>query len=165
MHAKKIYGVVGIVIFIIILLAIAVYTKRLRLQSPFIIIPQSGGVFTNTKFQTVQKRDTNASFNNLQEISDGTATTQTSYQQTVQLYKNSYMQFDPNCRVAPVTLTVPPKSIVMLDNQSKWQRAVIVGPYHYIILPYAYVLGSFDIPGVYGISCDSVQDVGIINVQ
>jgi uncharacterized protein YxeA len=165
MHTKKIYGIVGIVIFIIILLAIAVYTKKLRLQSPFIIIPQSGQVFTNTKFQAVQGKDNNGLFNNLQEISDGTATEQVSYQQTVQLYKNRYVQFDPNCRVAPVTLTVPPKSVVMLDNQSKWQRSVIVGPYHYTILPYTYILSSFDIPEVYGISCDSVQDVGIINVQ
>lgn len=162
---KKIYGIAAIIIVAIIVVAVVLHTKRVRLQSPLILIPQSGQVVTNTSPQTVQEMDSNGSFNSLQEVSGGTATEQVSYQQALQTYKNTHIEFNPNCRVAPVTLVVPVKSVVMLDNQSKWQRSVIVGPRTYIIPPYNYVLAAFNTPGVFGISCDSVQDVGIVNVQ
>ena len=75
------------------------------------------------------------------------------------------MQFNENCQVNPVTVVFPPKTVIMLDNESKWQRTVIVGPRTYTIAPYDYALASFNVTGQYGISCDSIQDVGIISIQ
>jgi len=162
---RSVIIVIGIALVIFIALFFVFKINRIYFRNPIVLLPQQGQIVTNTKLQTVQGLNENGSFNALQDVSGGTATEQVSYQQALQLYKNSHMQFDPNCRVLPVTLVVPAKSVVMLDNQSKWERSIIVGPHHYTIMPYNYVLAAFNDPGAYGITCDSVQNVGFISVQ
>ncbi len=155
----------AIALVMLIVLFFAFYTAGFRLQSPVVFLSPSEHSFTHSSAQPIQGIESNVPFATLQEVSEGGATEKMSYQQAVQFYKNAHLTFNPNCRVSPVTLVVPVKSVVMLDNQSKWQRSIIVGPRTYVIEPYDYVLAEFNVPGPYGISCDSVQNVGIVNVQ
>ena len=165
MQAKKIYSIAGIALLAVLVVAGVMYIKHVHLQSPLVILPQPGQYSNNSKLQPVPDLDDNGSFNSLQEVSGGTATDQITYDQAAATYHTTHLVFDPNCRVTPVTLAIPPKSVVMLDNQSKWQRSVIIGPRTYTIMPYDYVLAAFNTSGAYGISCDSVQDIGIISVH
>lgn len=157
--------IAGVVLVILIGLFFVLHFNRVYFRSPIVLLSQPGQMIGNSKVQPVQLLSSNGSFNSLQDVSGGTATDQVSYQQALQTYHTTRLLFDPNCRVTPVTFVVPAKSVVMLDNQSKWQRSVIVGPRQYTIMPYNYVLAVFNTPGAYGITCDSVQDIGFISVQ
>jgi len=161
---KRLVIIVSIIVAVLIILFFVFEATGLHFQSPVVFLSPSQHAITSGSVQPIPDTKSNAPFATLQEISDGGAIEQMSYQEASQLYKDSHLIFNPNCRVTPVALAVPTKGIIMLDNQSKWQRSIIVGPHHYTMMPYSYILASFDIPGAYGITCDSVQDVGFISV-
>ncbi len=163
---KRSVVIISVIVLVILIgLFFAFDSTRIHFRNPVVLLPQSQQFFTSDKGQQVQTNDDSYSLTNLKEISGGNVTNALSYEEALKSYQGRVMQFDANCRVAPVTTVVPVKSVVMLGNQSKWQRSVIVGPRTYSIAPYDYVLASFNSPSQNGITCDSVQDVGIISVQ
>ncbi len=165
MHIKKVYSIVGIIILAGAVIGAAIYTKRLRLQSPIILLPQPGQVVTGSKLEMAQGLDGNGSFNSLQDVSGGTAAEAVSYEDALQAYSGHVIQFDPNCTAAPITMQLPAKSVIMFGNQSRWQRTVTLGQRTYTIAPYDYVLASFNMPATYNVSCDSLKNVAVINIQ
>jgi hypothetical protein len=152
-------------LIIIIGLFFVFHSTMYQMNARTVFLPQSQQFATNDQGYSLSNNISDNSFNNLKEVSGGTATDAVSHDQAAIIYKDTHLVFDPNCRVIPVTLAIPPKTVVMLDNQSKWQRTIIVGPRTYIIQPYDYVLAAFNDTGAYGITCDSLQDVGFISVQ
>jgi hypothetical protein len=163
---KKWYIAIGsIVIIVLIVLAIIIHSKHVYFRSPVIFLPQPEQFITTDKGQSISANQNSYSLTNLKEISGGVAVNEMSYQDALQIYQGRVVQLNPNCRASPVTISVPPKSVIMIGNQSQWQRSVIVGPRTYSIAPYDYVLAAFNMPGAFAITCDSVQSVGIIAVQ
>lgn len=164
-HAKKTYRIAaGIALLAIVVLAVLIGTKHLRLQSPVVFLSQPQRAVTTS--ESIAEGSTGSdSFDRLQEISGGNATQEASYQQALEIYKGHIMQLDQNCRAMPVIMTQPIKSVVMLDNRSPWQRTVIVGPRTYSIAPFDYLLVSFNMPGEFAVTCDSFQNTSIISIQ
>ena len=162
---KKTFVIVGIITGVMLVFIVGAYALHAHFRSPVIFLPDVQNVVNDRHEQPAENIDSNVSLDSLQEVSGGTAATAVSYENALQLYQGHIMAFDGNCRADPVILTLPPKNVVMFDNRSKWQRNIIVGPRQYTIAPYDYVLASFNIPGQYGVSCDSVQDVSIVSIQ
>jgi hypothetical protein len=164
---EKTFLAIGAILLIAIIgFGIAYYAHAFRFQNPIVFLPEAQNPIDGTREPVAQYEYSNGAINSLQEVSGGTATDAVSYENALQLYKGRIMQFNPNCRASPVIMNIPAKSVVMLDNRSKWQRNLIVGPRMYTIAPYDYVLASFNIAGEqFGVTCDSVQNVSIISVQ
>lgn len=159
---KKWY--IGGIIAIVIVGLFIFYRNHLYLRSPLVFLPDAQKSVVANESQ--QFWDGVSSFNNIKEVSGGSgAADAMSYEDAYRLYQGRLVQLNENCRSNPTTLLIPPKSVVMIGNDSKWQRAVIVGPRDYSIAPYDYVLASFNTVGNYAITCDSVQSVAIISVQ
>jgi len=162
---KKTFVVISTILLGIVVVVGIGYSLHIHFRSPVVFLPAAQNVVNNVRERPAQDPDSNISLNPLQEISGGTAAPAVSHDEALNLYRGQVMQFDGNCHVYPVIMTLPPKTVVMLDNHSKWQRNLIIGPRNYTIAPYDYVLASFNNIGQYGITCDSVQDVGIISIQ
>jgi hypothetical protein len=161
---KKWYIAIGTILVVIVFVGVALYKNHVYFRNPMIFLPQSQQLITTDKGQQVRDAD-GYSLTNLKEVSGAGATTELSYDQASQLYQGSVVQLNSNCRADPITMSRPPKSVIMIGNQSQWQRTVIVGPRTYVIAPYDYILAAFNIPGTFAITCDSVQSVGIIAIQ
>jgi hypothetical protein len=160
--AKKKWYIGGAIAAVLVVLAI-LYHDHVYFRSPIVFLPDAQHSVTADKGQ--QFWDDVASFTSIKEVSGGTAADAMSYEDAYRLYQGRLVQLNENCRSNPVTLLIPPKSVVMIGNDSQWQRSVIVGPRNYIIAPYDYVLATFNTIGNFAITCDSVQSVAIISVQ
>ena len=163
-HARKIYRIAGIALLVIAAAAAVAYAKGWwRLRSPIVFLSQPQRTITTQG--SVAEENRSGAFDRLQEVSGGDATRQVSYQEALQLYSGRVMQLDQNCRANPVIMSLPVKSVIMVDNRSPWQRSLIVGSRTYSIAPSDYILASFNVPGQFAVTCDSVQNVSIISVQ
>ncbi|GEM_PF-2347623 len=157
---------IGIILLVILIgFGIVHYSHPFRFQSPVVFLPESQQVISSNKEKTVQDNPDTSTINNLQAVSGASAIDQTSYEKALQTYSGRVVQLNDNCRATPVTLIIPIKTVVMLDNRSPYQRSVIVGPRTYAISGNDYMLASFNDRGQYAITCDSVQSVSIISVQ
>lgn len=164
MSDKQKYIGGGIVIIVIAVVAL-LYSKHVYFRSPVIFLPDSQHFISTNKGQQVWGEGNDATFSNLKEVSGGSATDARSYEAAYRLYQGRMIQLDSNCQAMPLTLLIPPKSVIMIGNDSQWQRTVIVGPRTYNIAPYDYVLATFNTSGNFAITCDSIQSVAIISVQ
>lgn len=140
-----------------------VCSGRFYFRSPVILLPDPQRVTTTNRNPSVPGGGT--MYSTLREVSGGGATPSLTRDQALEIYAGNVMQLDANCRAKPVTMSIPRKSIVMFDNESQWQRTIIVGPRTYMIDPFDYVLASFNVPGTFAVTCDSVQAVSLIQVQ
>ncbi len=164
LRTKQWYTIGGIAVMVIAILALF-YSNRLYFRSPVVLLPDPQNVVATDKDLQVSRSNGGDMFTNLKEVSGGNATNAMSYESAYRLYQGRMVQLDQNCRSQPLTLLIPQKSVIMIGNDSPWQRSVIVGPRTYAIGPYDYVLSAFNTPGNFAITCDSVQSVAIISVQ
>ncbi len=132
-------------------------------RSPIVLLPDPQQVNSVDRTTSVQGR--NGEYSTLREVSGAGATNSVSRDVALQQYAGSVIALDANCRAKPLTKVIPQKSVVMFDNESQWQRSIIVGPRTYVIEPFDYALVSFNTPGTFAVTCDSVQAVALIAVQ
>jgi hypothetical protein len=163
-HAKK-YIIAGLILLAVIVIVGALYVTGVRFRNPIVVLPQSGQVITNTAGQKTQGLFANPSFNSLQDVADGTATDQISYQDALRTYAGRVIEFDKNCRAYPIVMQIAPKSVIMFANNSAYQRLVSLGERNYSIMPYNYVLASFNDVATYNVSCDSFQNVAVVSIK
>jgi hypothetical protein len=149
---------------IIIGLIFAFYPVKIHLRSPLVFLPDPQNVVKENNERGFRAADENVSLDRLKEISGGTATNAVSYENALDLYRGKVVQFNENCRAYPIIMTLPAKSVVMLDNRSNWDRTIVIGARTYAIAPYDYVLATFNDRGDYKVSCDSLKDVGIVSI-
>lgn len=119
--------------------------KDVYFQSPVVFLPDSQHVIANDKAITVQS--------------------ETTVLATPQPYSNKVMQFDENCRAAPITMTAGVGDAIMFDNRSAYQRAITVGQQSYTVGPFGHITLSFGTIDNYPVSCDSFRRVGIVGIQ
>jgi len=91
------------------------------------------------------------------------------YQQVVDKYQNTRLQFSQNCQALPATgITFKNGMSVMFDNRTAEKHIIsldgtgyVIGPYGFIILTLSYKT----LPHTVRIDCDSQYNVGNILIQ
>jgi hypothetical protein len=119
--------------------------KQVYFQSPIVFLPESQHVIINDKAVPVVSENISLA--------------------APQLYSDKVMQFDENCRAAPVTMTAKVGDAIMFDNRSGYQRAITVGQQSYAVEPFGHIVLSFGTIDNYPVSCDSFKRVGIVGIQ
>ncbi|MEO5646608.1 MAG: hypothetical protein ABIO57_00040 [Candidatus Paceibacterota bacterium] len=157
----------GIVIGIIAVIAIGLFfvlkLRHVYFRSPIVFLPEAQQVTTADSKASIE--GDNGEYTTLREVSGAGATNSMSRDEALQVYAGRVIQLDTSCRAQPLTTVIPQKSALMFDNESRWQRTIIVGPRTYRIEPFDYVLVSFNDSGTFAVTCDSVQAVALIAVQ
>ncbi|MES2224759.1 MAG: hypothetical protein V4478_02100 [Patescibacteria group bacterium] len=166
MHArKKLWIKIGSIALIALVgFGVGYYLRYVRFQSPIVFLPATQTAISNNE-RAVGYEANVMPVDKLKEVAGGAPTSALGYEDALIQYRGRVVQFNQNCRAYPVIMTIPPKTVVMLDNQSRWDRTITIGARTYTIAAYDYVLASFNMNGQYPVSCDSVQNVGIVSVQ
>jgi hypothetical protein len=119
--------------------------KEVYFQSPIVFLPESQHVIINDKATPVPDEVISLA--------------------VPQRYSDKVMQFDENCRAAPVTMVAKVGNTIMFDNRSGYQRAITVGQQSYTVEPFGHIILSFGTIDTYPVSCDSFKRVGIVGIQ
>jgi hypothetical protein len=159
---KRLAIIIGVIAVIVIGLFFA-FSGRLYLRNPVVLLPDPQRVTSNDRSSSI--RGDGGEYSALREVSGAGVTDSHTRDEALQLYAGRVIQLDSNCRAQPVTMVAPQKSVLMFDNESRYQRTVVVGARTYSINPFDYVLASFSTPGTFSVNCDSVEATALIAIQ
>lgn len=165
MPKKEKWYIGGAIVLALVVVIGVFYRSHVHFQSPLVFLPDPQKFISNDKRQPLSGGQEVYSLRSLREVAGGSAANELGYQDALLAYQGRALRFNANCRTTPVTIIMPPKNVIMLGNDSQYQRAVTIGERVYVLAPYDYVLASFNTTGQYNVSCDSVQDVAIISIQ
>ncbi len=160
---KRSNSIIGIVAVVAIGLFFVLKYNHIYFRNPIVFLPEPQQVTSADRKDSVHNDA--GQYDTLREVSGAGATASMSRDEALITYAGRVVQLDANCRAQPVTTAIPQKTVLMFDNESRWQRNVIIGPRTYTIAPFDYILASFNNPGTFAVTCDSVQAVALIAVQ
>ena len=96
------------------------------------------------------------------------AATTLSYQDALNKYAGTRIQFDKLCQANPSQMTIKKGTAIMLDNRSGDARNISVGSVKYVLAGYGFRIvtpTSPTLPATLLIDCGSAQNVGKVIIQ
>jgi len=146
MHKRTAITIIVILLGVVVVIA-ALVSRQIRLQSPIVFLDEPQQVTTEDgEDAALRTKDPLAPIEELD--------TRTDREKVFDQYIDKVLAFDAECGVYPRTLTVPVRTVVLLNNRSSYERVIAVGSRNYVVAAQEYALATNNESGSYVVACD-----------
>ena len=144
MHKKS--AIIIIIIFLgVIVVGALLITRQIRIQSPVVFLDEPQQIFTDDQGTAIKQKDALVAV----EID-----TRTEREKVLDQYGDKVLAFDAECQVYPHTMSIPVRTVVVLNNRSSYERTIAIGPRNYVVAAENYSLATNNQAGSFVIACD-----------
>lgn len=124
--------------------------------------------FSSSPPSSLPSNNSDQEINTLDERPRAFVPTVMRYEQALQIYQNSRVQLNQNCRAIPGNVTFKNNTDIMIDNRASYPRIIRLGPSVFTLKAYDFTvvkITSATLPVTWFLSCDQSINVATILIQ